>query len=161
MEQDIRWHQRLSNYRKALDRFNNNISYIKESVKDLDIEDQNTLQEIVIEIDDILKQGLIQSFEFTHELAWKTMKDYAEYQGNTEISGSRDAIRYFASVHLIEQAEIWMDMIVSRNKTSHTYNEDTANEIFINIILFYAPLFEIFYSKLITIRDGQSGELFE
>ncbi len=144
MIQDIRWQQRFDNYCKAFARFSDNIAYIYNLYDHMDFSVEENYQDIVLRINDILKQGLIQSFEFTHELAWNTLKDYAEYQGNTEIRGSRDAIRYAASVNLISDAHIWMDMIVSRNKTSHTYNEDTANEIFRNIIIYYAPLFSAF-----------------
>ena len=74
--EDVRWHQRLSNYNKALLQLN----------KAVEIANKRTLT-------DLEQQGLIQSFEFTHELAWNVMKDYFYYQGNTEIRGSRDATR--------------------------------------------------------------------
>ncbi len=160
MEQDIRWQQRFSNYRKALDRFRNNVSYIQSLYGDIDLQDLHTYDDIAFGVEDILKQGLIQSFEFTHELAWKIMKDFAEYQGNTQITGSRDAIRYAASVNLITNAHVWMDMIVSRNKTLHTYNEETANEIFRNIITQYSPLFDTFNLTLEKLRSGGTGDLF-
>ena len=73
--EDIRWKQRFSNYQKALQRLKDNIEYFSTSLA------ENTTPA------DILKQGLIQSFEFTHELAWNVMKDYAVYQGNSEIIG--------------------------------------------------------------------------
>ena len=79
--EDIRWKQRFSNYQKALQRLKDNIEYFSTFLA------ENTTPA------DILKQGLIQSFEFTHELAWNVMKDYAVYQGNSEIKGSRDAVR--------------------------------------------------------------------
>ena len=88
--EDIRWKQRFSNYQKALQRLKDNIEYFSTFLA------ENTTPA------DILKQGLIQSFEFTHELAWNVMKDYAVYQGNSEIKGSRDAVRYSAQVGLID-----------------------------------------------------------
>lgn len=157
MAQDIRWNQRFSNYSKALQTLRNNIAYIKDLHDGLDLSDEENYHDIALATADIVKQGLIQSFEFTHELAWKTLKDYAEYQGNTEITGSRDAVRYAASVNLIPEAHIWMDMIVSRNKTSHTYNEGTANEIFRNIIVYYMPLFEALHIKLNDIKNSETG----
>ena len=69
------------------------------------------------------------------------LKDYALYQGNSEIGGSRDAIRFGFSLNLILNGEMWMDMIKSRVKTSHTYNAETANEIYLKIINEYHPLF--------------------
>jgi nucleotidyltransferase substrate binding protein (TIGR01987 family) len=67
------------------------------------------------------------------------MKDFAEYQGATNISGSRDAIREALQMNLIHSGEVWMDMMLSRNKSSHTYNEATANEIYSKILSEYFP----------------------
>ncbi len=72
---------------------------------------------------------MIQAFEFTHELAWNVLKDYFFWQGNASISGSRDATREAFSVGLIEDGEIWMAMIRSRNQSSHTYHPDIAAAI--------------------------------
>lgn len=86
-------------------------------------------------------QGLIQAFEFTHELAWKLIKDYFAYQGNPAIVGSRDAVREAFAQGLIDDGEIWMEMIESRNRTSHTYQLNVATEIAARIIERYQPLF--------------------
>ena len=139
--EDIRWKQRFSNYQKALQRLKDNIEYFSTFLA------ENTTPV------DILKQGLIQSFEFTHELAWNVMKDYAVYQGNSEIRGSRDAVRYSAQVGLISDGFGWMEMIQSRNSSSHTYNEDTANEITEHIISKYFPLFIEFQEKMLTLME--------
>jgi nucleotidyltransferase substrate binding protein (TIGR01987 family) len=96
------------------------------------------------------KEGLIQRFEYTYELAWKVMKDYLEYQGITGITGSRDAIREAFQKELINDGENWMNMIKSRNQTIHLYNEATANEIATNIIDIYFELFKSFNSKMET-----------
>ena len=109
---DIRWIQRLSNYKKALKR-------LKEAVE---LEAERSLS-------DLEKQGLIQAFEFTHELAWKTIKDFYEYQGESDIQGSRDASRLAFQRGLLENGETWMDMIKNRNLTSHTYDDETAEKI--------------------------------
>ena len=69
------------------------------------------------ELDDLLKEGLIQRFEYTHELAWKVMKDYAEYQGYSDIRGSRDAIRKALEINLIFDRR-WMESVEDRNLTS-------------------------------------------
>ena len=139
--EDIRWKQRFSNYQKALQRLKDNIEYFSTSLA------ENTTPA------DILKQGLIQSFEFTHELAWNVMKDYAVYQGNSEIKGSRDAVRYSVQAGLISDGFGWMEMIQSRNSSSHTYNEDTANEITEHIISKYFPLFIEFQEKMLTLME--------
>jgi len=127
-EKDIRWEQRFSNYKKALKKLSEAINYIKKDFgkKENDIEYENA--DKILE--EIIKEGLIQRFEYTYEMAWNVMKDYALYQGNSEISGSRDAIRFAFSSNLIVNGELWMDMIKSRIKTSHTYDEETAEEIY-------------------------------
>ena len=86
MERDIRWIQRFSNYKKALEKLQQSIEYIREDYQN----EEDNLDEV---LDEMMKEGLIQRFEYTHELAWNVMKDYAYYQGNTEIGGSRDATR--------------------------------------------------------------------
>ena len=109
---DIRWQQRLASYHKAR----------QSLVSAVQLAGTRPLS-------DLEKQGLIQAFEFVFELSWQVMKDYFLYQGNPEISGSRDAIRSAFKNGLITDGEGWMEMIKSRNQTSHTYNESVANEI--------------------------------
>lgn len=133
--EDIRWHQRLSNYKKGLTQLN----------KAIEISQQRELTELE-------RQGLIQSFEFTHELAWNVMKDYFYYQGNSEIRGSRDATREAFKYNLIDNGEVWMDMIISRNKTTHTYDEETANEIVRRILNDYIFLLNDFGKKMTEIK---------
>ena len=79
------------------------------------------------------KQGLIQAFEFTYELAWNTLKDYLLWQGIKGITGSRDTIHEAFSNELVTDGDTWMKMMVDRNRTSHTYNEKTARVITENI----------------------------
>jgi len=132
---DIRWQQRLSNYGKAL----------AQLTKAVELGRQRALSELE-------KQGLIQAFEFTHELAWSVMKDYFEYQGNTSITGSRDATREAFQRGLVEDGEGWMEMIKSRNQTSHTYNEKVADEISSRIMDLYASLFDDFMIRMQGLR---------
>jgi len=135
MENDIRWQQRFSNFVKALTKLEQAVSYIKNDL----IKTEELNQNSVIVLDEMIKEGLIQRFEYTHELAWNVMKDYAEYQGNSTVGGSRDATREAFQLKLISDGHIWMDMIVSRNKTSHTYNEEIADEIYFKILDNYFP----------------------
>ena len=93
-------------------------------------------------------QGLIQAFEFTHELAWNTLKDFLEERGVQDMYGSRDVTRQAFKMGLIENGETWMDMIKSRNLTSHTYEEATAAEIVSAIRAAYFSEFEAFQIKL-------------
>ncbi|MGB7784814.1 MAG: nucleotidyltransferase substrate binding protein [Salinimicrobium sp.] len=138
--EDTRWHQRLENYSKALLQLN----------KAAELSQQRDLSELE-------RQGLIQSFEFTHELAWKLMKDYFDYQGNPEIRGSRDATREAFKYGLIGDGEVWMDMIISRNQTSHTYDEKTAAEIADVILKKYLTLFNDFKEKMRGIQKSKES----
>lgn len=130
-ELDTRWTQRFSNFKKALTKLTEAVKYIKDS----ETKESSSI------LDEILKEGLIQRFEYTHELTWNVMKDFAEYQGNFEIKGSRDATREAFKMKLISNGEVWMDMISNRNRSSHTYDEETAKEIYNKIITDYYPAF--------------------
>ncbi|MBF0205283.1 MAG: nucleotidyltransferase substrate binding protein [Oligoflexia bacterium] len=128
---DIRWKQRFSNYIRAYNQ-------LKSAVE---ISKQRKLSELE-------KQGMIQAFEFTHELAWNVLKDYFDYQGGNSITGSRDATREAFNKGLIQNGDLWMEMIKSRNQTSHTYNENIANQIVDKIQCEYSDLFASFLSKM-------------
>ncbi len=138
MTTDIRWIQRFSNYSKALARLRAAFTLAKERP-----------------LTDLEKQGLIQAFEFTHELAWKTLKDLLEHRGNTELYGSKDASRQAFQLGLIENGQTWMDMIKSRNETSHTYDEDTANQICSAIIGYYFSEFTHLEQRLTQLKEGE------
>jgi nucleotidyltransferase substrate binding protein (TIGR01987 family) len=137
---DIRWVQRFRNFNKAF-------SQLK---KFIDKKNLNELEE----------QGLIKSFEYTYELGWNTLKDYFEYQGNTSINGSRDAINEAFSSGLIKDGEGWMDMFKDRNRTSHTYNEATAKEIVYKIFNNYFNLFTSLREQMELFLDSDKTRLF-
>ena len=99
------------------------------------------------------KQGFIKSFEFTYELAWNLMRDYSLYQGHQEIRGSRDAIRLALSMDLISDGETWMDMLESRNITSHTYDDNTAEMIMQKIAFRYFPAMVAFQERMNVIAN--------
>lgn len=131
MEQDMRWHQRLENYSKALRQLEKAVILSKGR-----------------ELSDLEEQGLIQAFEFTHELSWNLLKDYLIFQGNSSITGSRDATREAFRLGLISDGENWMEMIKSRNQSSHTYNESIAEEISTKITEHYYQLFKELEEKM-------------
>ena len=108
-KKDIRWEQRFSNFQKALKQLQNFL--LKDPLSELE------------------EQGLIQAFEYTFELAWNTIKDFYESQGEPNIQGSKDAFRLAFKRGLITHGEVWMSMVESRIKSSHTYNEEVAKEI--------------------------------
>jgi nucleotidyltransferase substrate binding protein (TIGR01987 family) len=141
VDKNIRWVQRFSNYRKAF----------AQMKKFIDKGDLSDLEE----------QGLIKAFEYTFELAWNTMKDYIEYQGNgNNITGSRDTFRQAFKAGLITNGQSWMDMLASRNLTSHSYNEETANEIVDSISSTYFYLFSDFEEKMESLRAGLQSRIF-
>ncbi len=128
---DIRWMQRFNNFKKALLQFEKAVNITQSK-----------------QVSDLEKQGLIQAFEFTHELAWNVMKDYFEYQGETDIHGSRNATRLAFQRGVINDGHIWMEMIESRNQTSHTYNEEIANDIYCKAVSGYFNAFKTFELKM-------------
>jgi predicted nucleotidyltransferase len=97
-------------------------------------------------------------------LAWTVLKDFLEYQGETEIYGSRDAIRKAFHAGLIEDGDKWMDAYVSRTKTSHTYNEETAKEVVDAILVDYFDLFVALEGKMFFLlaenRESGAGNRF-
>lgn len=119
-QQDIRWIQRLSHYRRAL-------AKLQEAVQ---LAQRRSLSELE-------QQGLIHAFEFTHELAWKTLKDFLESRGVQPLYGSRDTTREAFKQGLLQDGEAWMQMIESRNLTSHTYNEQVAQQVVDSVIQLY------------------------
>lgn len=124
MSQDIRWKQRFSNFTRAFQSLTEAVALSQQR-----------------ELSALEQQGLIQSFEFTHELAWKMLKDYLEYQGVNNIVGSRDASRVAFQNALIQDGEVWMQMIVARNQTSHTYNLKVAQSVVESILNRFYPAF--------------------
>jgi nucleotidyltransferase substrate binding protein (TIGR01987 family) len=129
--QDIRWIQRFNHFIKALLQLEEAVALAKER-----------------QLSKLEEQGLIQAFEFTHELAWNTLKDFLEDRGVQNLYGSRDATREAFKTGLIGNGEAWMNMIRSRNLTSHTYEEAIAAEIVSAIRATYFAEFEALRIKL-------------
>ena len=111
-------------------------------------------------LNELEEQGLIKAFEYTYELAWNTIKDFYENQGETGIQGSRDAIRLAFNRALIKDGDAWMSMIQSRIRTSHTYNEETADEIAGQIIITYYNLFLSLQENFEALKTGTQKSLF-
>lgn len=132
---DIRWQQRLDNYGRALKQLQSAVALAATR-----------------ELSDLEQQGMIQAFEFTHELAWNVMKDYFFHQGASQITGSRDATRQAFAAGLVEDGSAWMEMIQSRNQSSHTYNKATALALVDRITQRYAALFQAFESRMESLR---------
>lgn len=109
---------KLSDLNSALDR-------LKEGVKEV--------------INDLDRDGVIQRFEFTFELVWKTIQEYAKYKG-LEVVSPRDSFRVASDLGIIENPEIWFDFLRDRNESTHLYNEDQAKLIFSHIPSFIAEV---------------------
>jgi len=127
----VRWKQRFQNYKKAL--------YTVKSAVELAANRG---------LSDLEKQGLIQGFEFTFELTWNVMKDYPEDQGINGIIGSKGAVRHAFDNGLIEDRQLWMDMIKDRNLASYSYDEKTAEDLVTAIINAYYPHLAKFAEKM-------------
>lgn len=138
---DIRWIQRLSNYNKALQTLSHAVA----------LNEERTLTNLE-------KQGLIQAFEFTHELAWKVMKDYFKEIGGVKTIGSRDTTREAFAAELITDGDLWMDMLKKRNLTSHTYNEETSEEIYKSIIKDFHQTFVAFQTKMQELQGKEENQ---
>jgi nucleotidyltransferase substrate binding protein (TIGR01987 family) len=139
IEEDIRWIQRFSNLKKAL-------SNLDEAVK---LSEERELTKLE-------KQGLIQSFEYTYELAWNTIRDFYSSKGEGDFQGSRDAFRLAFERGLIEDGQVFMNMIKSRQLSSHTYNEETADDIYQDIVNHYFCAFQELVERL---QQEQSKEV--
>lgn len=96
----------------------------------------------------IIIDGVIQRFEFTYELAWKSMKAYLEYKGIYEAKTPRDVIRQSYVIGLITDGDSFIAMLKDRNLTSHTYDEETARVIYHQIKNTYYPLLKSVYDSL-------------
>ena len=132
---DIRWIQRFANFNKALNQLSR---FIEKG-----------------ELNEFELQGLIQCFEYNYELAWNTIKDFYESQGEVGIQGSRDAIRLAFNRGLIEVGDVWMKMVKSRTLTSHTYNEEIAEEISDAIYEQYYPAFIELQKRFLELEDKE------
>ena len=139
MTVDIRWKQRFHNFLKALQTLSDAV----------DLAQQRSLTKLE-------QQGLIQGFEFTHELAWNVLKDYLEEQGFVGIIGSKNASRQAFRNALIVDGESWMDMIKARNLTSHSYNLDVASSIATDILTRFYPAF-VAMKNTFAALDANSG----
>lgn len=124
MKKDIRWKQRFQNFEKAF-------VFLKKW-KELGV------------YDELQGAGLIQSFEFTFELAWKTLKDYMEEQG-LPVQYPRDVIKQAFANQLIEDGAIWIQMLDKRNELTHTYNQEQAKNAVQKIRnVYFSPLEQVY-----------------
>ena len=130
MSEDIRWIQRFEQYKKAF-------ANLKSAI---DLNNQRELTKLE-------EQGLIKSFELVHELSWITIKDFYGQQGDVSIQGSKDAFRLAFKRGLIENGDVFMKSIKSRQLSVHAYNEETAEQIHSDILNLYFSEFKTLLDK--------------
>ena len=141
-KKDVRWRQRFQNYRQALSRLSEAVALSR----------QRSLSELE-------QQGLVQAFEFTHELAWTVLKDFLEEQGFVDIIGSKNATREAFKNGLLNDGETWMEMIRARNLTSHTYQTKIAAEIARDILGRFYPALTALETQLVQLEEKEAGEV--
>lgn len=125
MENDIRWIQRLDSYTKACNR----VLEITESDRSL------------YDLSELEKEGLIQRFEYTFELAWKVLQDYLQFLGFQFQTGPNSTLLMAFENGLISNHDAWQRMAKARITTSHIYEEKDADEIVSDIYNEYSDLF--------------------
>lgn len=115
MDVDVRWKQRFQNFDKAFKRLTDAIQIIRNDPDNV-----------------LLQAGLIQTYEFTFELAWKTLKDYLEMEGFT-VPSPRATLRQAFQCGYIQQGDVWLKALNDRNLTAHTYDDEVAKEVIADI----------------------------
>ena len=129
-ERKPKWHERLAVYKNAIDRLTEVINLGK----------QHTLNEFE-------RDSLVKRFEFSYEMAWKLMMSYEKENDITEVLGSKDVIRQAFKLSLINNGEAWLEMVDTRNRTSHLYDEEMVADVIDEIVYTYYPL-------LLGLRDA-------
>lgn len=141
MTEDIRWEQRFMNYKRALARL--------QEVDSLRIE----------ELSDLEKEGLIQRFEYTYELAWKTLQDFLRYKGYVDFAGPNATLSLALRDGYITDADAWRRMKKSRELMSHTYDEERADGIAQDIAECYIHLLKQLSERLTHEQSREEDNL--
>ena len=140
MSREVRWHYRFRNFSRAY-------TLLREA-----------MERKVAELNELEREGAIQRFEYTFELAWLTLKDRLEYARVTlsEIT-PRNVIREAFAAKLIADADAWMDMLVDRNLMSHTYDFARIEAVIENIRSRYLAVLDNLYQRLsLELLDDES-----
>lgn len=127
ISQDIRWKQRFQNYEKAFKRLSHAIEVVKSAPDD-----------------DLLQSGLVQTYEYTFELAWKTLKDYLTLEG-FEVRSPRETIRQGFQSGYIMNGEDWLQTLADRNLTTYIYDDEIIAQVLSDIFERYFFLLQDFY----------------
>lgn len=128
-----RWIYRFDNYKRAF-------GLLREAIETLEARELTQLE----------KEGIIQRFEYTWDLAWKVMQNYLDYQGvMVEPITPRATIREAFAANLIEKGDVWMKALDARNRMSHTYSFKTFETVIESINSEYLALFDQLHMTLI------------
>lgn len=139
-----RWEQKLDSYHKALNRLAEVVNRYNERG-----------------LSEIERDGLVQRFEFTHEMAWKLMMSFCKSQSpEEELFGSKDSTRWAFGKGLLNNGDVWMDMIRSRNYTSHNYDGVVTESIVHKVVEEYYPQMKLFYFKMEALSATKPSDVF-
>jgi len=131
MDQDIRWKQRFQNFEAAY-------RLLAEALADGDSE-----------LSDLEKEGVVQRFEYTYELAWKTLKDYLEASGLVIAPVTpKQVIKEAFAAKLLADGAVWVRMLDHRNLLSHTYDRSVFDAAISAIENDYLPVIGELYRRL-------------
>ena len=137
----IKWQQRLESFKKAFSQLSKFITPTN--------------------LNELEKLGLVKSFEYTYELAWKTLQDFLKHSGYSGVSGPKPVIEQSFQDGYITDGKGWIRMHKSRNLATHTYDEQTATEIVKGIREEYYTLLETLVVKLDNLKEQSSGSIFD
>lgn len=137
--QDIRWIQRYANFHKACQR----LLGVTQSGHSID------------DFSELEQEGVIQRFEYTFELAWKTLQDLLIYKGYEFMTGPNGTLKMAFEDGLISDHERWRKMAKSRNTLSHVYDDEEVREIIMLIFSEYAPLLDELDKQFETLSQDE------
>jgi len=135
-----RWIQRFDNYLNVLQHLENFVATIE--TRPLSVAEEF---------------AVIKAFELVFECAWNVLKDFLQESGHSEIYGSRDAIRLAFRTGLIENGEVWFDMIKKRNTTTQAYDEEVAQAVSLVVSSEYMTEFKRFRLTFEELRKKRQG----
>lgn len=134
MSEDIRWKQRFHNFTRAYTLLGEVVLVDKD----------------ITENEPIVKEGIVQRFEFTFEMAWKTLKDKMEHDGLViEKVSPKPLLKLAYQSKYIDNIELWLEMASDRNLMSHTYNFAIFDQVLRKLQLSYYPLLSNLYDGFV------------
>jgi nucleotidyltransferase substrate binding protein (TIGR01987 family) len=140
-ENTSRWLYRFDNFKRAF-------NLLQEAITTLDARALSSLE----------KEGVIQRFEYTWELGWKTLKDYLDHTGTVlDTITPAAVIRAAFAAKLIGEGELWMQALDARNKMSHTYNHEAFEKIITDIHQHYFALLKNMHNKMLELEAQEKA----